>query len=117
MVFAGAAEARPGYHRVYVAQLSPTLPPHLVRLIQRKFNGRIIDVTSQDQRPNSQCRPFSKTVAIASRPVKTQGMACLDDNGIWQTQLEYDVQVLTADGQVIIVTVNSSTKEIIKVQQ
>lgn len=93
-----------------------TLPPPLIAHIQRQFQGRIIGVTPNTSTSGEACREFNKNVVINGKRERAYGTACLQQDGTWNTVNHYDVQVLTPQGRVIIVTVDPASGRIITIR-
>ena len=92
------------------------LPPHVIARIQKQFGGRVVGVTPSAPRPGSNCREFSKDVTIEGRQKRAFGTACLQEDGSWRTENNYDVQILTGNGRIVIVTVDPTNGNILSVR-
>ena len=119
-LYCGAAEAREHCrHQRHCAERQMAkihnaggLPPRIIAKIQRKFNGRVVGV-----RPNgSNCRDIEKEVIIHGKKRIVRDFACRQPDGSWGAP-NYNVQVLTGRGNVLIVTVNPRSGKILSVQE
>lgn len=80
------------------------LSPQSIARIQQRYQGRVIGV-----RPSGgPCREIERNVVIDGRQTTARDYACQQPDGTWSTERNYDVQVLTRQGSVIIVTVDSN---------
>lgn len=89
------------------------LPPPIIGNIQQRFEGRVIGV-----RPNGgPCRNVEREIIINGSPVVARDFACQQPDGTWSTEFNYDVQVLTRRGNVVIVTVDPVSGRVLGVRQ
>lgn len=104
--------------------LSPTikdeslnLSPTMIEAIQSRYRGRVVGVMPHNPGGGDGCREFSKQIKIDGKLTKATGLACKDQAGGWKTVNYYDVQVLTHQGRIILLTVDASNGEIIQVRE
>lgn len=93
------------------------LPPHIIAGLQRQFNGRVVGITPSSAAPGRECREFHNNITIDGQQQQAFGTACLQPDGSWRIENNYDVQVLTQRGKVIIVTIDPSTGRVIGVRR
>lgn len=97
---------------IILAQASTSLPNNLVNSLQKQFNGRIISVNN-----SVSCRDVEQEITINGDKITAKKSACMDNKGKWTLDNLLDIQILSHNGNVIIITVNPNTGEIINTQE
>ncbi len=89
----------------------------IISNIQEQFDGRIVGINKLFDDEESTCEPRTYEVIIDGDPQTAYGVACLQPDGTWKMQNHYEVQVLNAEGEISIVTVDGSTGNIEEVEE
>ena len=93
------------------------LPSRLISRMQNEYNGRVVGVSQNSTDKEQVCEPRLYEMVIDDSVQTGYGMVCQQPDGSWAPDRRYNVQLLTPQGKVKLITVDATTGEILQVQQ